>query len=256
MEFLASSMAYFGFAERKIKQISPDIGIEIVSEFGSRFHWDRWIPILMAEREGKLSVHGPFLGMELADRTSNFECYLEEYKEAFDISAANGAIHCVVHSHSQFYTEDPVILSDAQKCCTERLYLLNELAKKMDVNMVVENLVCTQTPKHRLLLEQEDFLKLMDDIPDIKYVLDVGHAVVSQWDLEHVIKKAADHISAYHIHDNDGNRDLHLQIGEGTINWDWFRKLYNTYTPNANIVFEYNFADAADYSVSKAKFLG
>ena len=250
MNFLASSMTYFGYQEKKIYDIAPDIGIEIVSEYASREHWDRAIPKIMEGRTGKLSVHGPFVYMEIGDRNNDFNKYIEEYKRTFDLSATYSAIHCVVHSHGQFYSENNNLLSDAQKCCAERLFKLNEVAKSMGVKMAVENLISME---HRLLLEQEEFLNLLSIIPDINFLLDIGHAYAMHWDLEEVMKRAGKHITAFHVHDNDGERDLHLHVGEGNFDWQCFASLYKKYTPGVDFVFEYNDAEPNEFTIDKRK---
>ena len=53
--------------------------------------------------------------------------------------------------------------------------------------------------------------------------LDTGHAAIfgiSPADAVRAIGK--EHLLALHIHDNDGNRDLHLLPGEGVIDWEAF----------------------------------
>ena len=76
-------------------------------------------------------------------------------------------------------------------------------------------------------------------IPDLKCLIDVGHAMLSDLSVWEMQKKLGKRITAYHIHDNDGSRDLHLPIGEGIFDWKAFVLGIQAFTPDAELVMEY-----------------
>lgn len=50
-------------------------------------------------------------------------------------------------------------------------------------------------------------------------MLDTGHAHVNGWDIPAVVKALGERLVACHVHDNDGNGDAHLPVGQGDIDW-------------------------------------
>ena len=56
-----------------------------------------------------------------------------------------------------------------------------------------------------------------------KVCLDTGHvAVFKELSLGDEVRRLGKHIVAFHIHDNDGRRDLHQFPGFGRIDWSDF----------------------------------
>jgi sugar phosphate isomerase/epimerase len=55
--------------------------------------------------------------------------------------------------------------------------------------------------------------------PDLGCHLDIGHCNLNGLDPVTMIRRFADRLSHLHLHDNDGNSDLHLPPGTGVINW-------------------------------------
>jgi sugar phosphate isomerase/epimerase len=56
--------------------------------------------------------------------------------------------------------------------------------------------------------------------PDIGYHADTGHLNLFRGSPIRGLAEFRDRLSHIHMHDNDGQRDLHLPMGTGTIPWD------------------------------------
>ena len=72
----------------------------------------------------------------------------------------------------------------------------------------------------------EDIFMLLDKLKNqnIGFCLDVGHQkVFSRSSLEEWIEVLGHHLKQLHLHDNIGERDDHLALGKGNIN---FTKLF------------------------------
>ena len=52
------------------------------------------------------------------------------------------------------------------------------------------------------------------------------------------MKKAGDLVFSIHIHDNDGNSDLHWPIGQGTVDWTNFFKELKKINQEVGLVHE------------------
>ena len=83
-----------------------------------------------------------------------------------------------------------------------------------------------------------DFIRKVDD-PRIRMTLDIGHAhayspvPVLDW-----ISSCADIIDHYHIHNNDGTRDGHCALTDGTIPMVHVLEAVSTLTPRATVTLE------------------
>jgi len=93
---------------------------------------------------------------------------------------------------------------------------LLKLAKNLGVKIAIENL----PPPYPLLMNNvNDFVRFYDEVSEeIGITLDIGHANLNG-QTELFLELFHDKIVHMHASDNDGKNDLHLGIGEGTINW-------------------------------------
>ena len=71
-------------------------------------------------------------------------------------------------------------------------------------------------------VEPEDFESIFASFPQMKLVLDIGHANIDDPSGQRAvrfIKQFADRLEHLHVSDNHGRMDEHLALGEGNINW-------------------------------------
>lgn len=73
-------------------------------------------------------------------------------------------------------------------------------------------------------------------------MIDIGHAIANNWDLDKVITELKENIIAYHFHNNDGEKDLHKSIYDGKADYERIISLVKENTSEANIVLEYSAA--------------
>ena len=93
-------------------------------------------------------------------------------------------------------------------------------AEEVHVRLALENML----PGH-LCADAASLRALLDDIasPHLGACFDTGHAHVNK---EHVVSAFTalrERIIAFHLQDNDGNGDKHLQPPYGAIDWEAFR---------------------------------
>jgi len=91
---------------------------------------------------------------------------------------------------------------------------LRVFAKPVGVTVLVENIANEITTPDRL---QE--IVSTAHFEDIGFCFDVGHAHFGQG-VRESFEIMKDKIRSTHLHDNHGERDEHLWIGEGTIDWN------------------------------------
>lgn len=154
-----------------------------------------------------LTLHGPFLDLNPMsfDRLIR-QATMERFQQAYEAAIILGAEKITYHSGM-------VPSANFLEGWAERMIdFWNEfLDGKAGIRVCMEN-----------VLDQEPsaLLKVAEEVthPEFGLCLDIGHAhcysphSVLEW-----AEMLAGHIGHVHIHDNDGTRDSHNALGEGTI---------------------------------------
>lgn len=99
---------------------------------------------------------------------------------------------------------------------------LRFFAKPLGVTVLAENIANEIATPERL---QE--IVAMAHFEDIGFCFDIGHAHFGNG-VRQSFETMKDRIRSTHLHDNHGERDEHLWIGEGTIDWDEAMSLLRT----------------------------
>jgi sugar phosphate isomerase/epimerase len=84
--------------------------------------------------------------------------------------------------------------------------------------------VCLENmfPKCRAFFQPVDFVEILQKFPDLKLTLDTGHANIDSPDGRRIlefIEKFGHRIGHLHVSDNYGERDDHVAVGAGTIDF-------------------------------------
>ena len=89
-----------------------------------------------------------------------------------------------------------------------------------------------------LLLDQQAFTDLCRD-RQLPVLIDVGHANANGWDLRKLIRDLKGLIGGFHLHNNDGVRDLHNRLTDGTLDLAALLPDMDQAAPDAPRVIEY-----------------
>lgn len=93
---------------------------------------------------------------------------------------------------------------------------LLKIAEKKDVKISIENV---PEPFPFLLKSADDFSRFFSELnEDLGLTLDVGHANLNR-QIEDFINNLRSKIVHVHVSDNQGDNDIHLGIGHGTVEW-------------------------------------
>ena len=88
------------------------------------------------------------------------------------------------------------------------------------------------------LLDQAEFTDLCRD-RRFPVLIDVGHANANGWNLEKLIPDLKHLICGFHLHNNDGVRDQHNRLRDGTLDFEKLIPLILRTVPQADLVIEY-----------------
>lgn len=154
---------------------------------------------------------------------------------ALEFCAQLGASQMVVHpgfAYSPAFDKET-----AKKRARETICRLAEEAKKTGVKLAFENVGYHGAS----IYTQEEYIHALDGVdPIVGYLIDVGHAHVNAWDISGTIDAVSHRLYGLHLHDNHGNCDAHLPMGEGTIPWDQvLAAMGRIQTPECEFVLEY-----------------
>jgi sugar phosphate isomerase/epimerase len=123
----------------------------------------------------------------------------------------------------------------AEQWLSESLADLSRTAELLGVALALENTSATGpagTSQH--------MLGILDAInsPGLGVCFDTGHANVSPEGLPVMLDALKGRIVSFHLHDNDGRRDHHLQPPFGSIDWQGFADIFGRMDFQGNLTVE------------------
>jgi len=194
------------------------LGVELFAEGPEWDDWERAVGLvrtLLRDHQGRRSLHAPFYDLNLAsERYSSLRSLTKAVLERSVLAAAElDCGYLVVHPCSG--TSYLFSRWATQRLVKEALGELAEKARSSGVRLAVENVGYGPTQ----LFDAGEFVRLVREIPHLYAVLDVGHAFVNRWDMPEVLVQLGDRLLALHLHDNHGQLDEHLPIGQGAIDF-------------------------------------
>lgn len=188
------------------------------------------------------TMHGAFFDVLIFSPDSKIK-QSSDYRvcQSLDTALEIGAKAVIFHTN---YT--PNYLNDAyyETWVNENTMYWNEKIKQFNgIDIYVENMF--------------DFvpyplLKLAENMKGNEHFgicLDYAHATISHHPIEEWMKSLGPYVKHMHINDNDLDRDLHLPLGDGKIDWDNFVTLYNKYINNSSILIEHTDVEKQEKSL-------
>lgn len=184
----------------------------------------------------KFGVHSPVWNVNITAENSHIrKASIRAYKDSIIFASKVGANHLVLHPG---FVDTKVFSKElAKERSIETIKELDRFNKDYGVTLLIENVGNNDT----CIFSEKEFIDLVNVLPDsIKFILDTGHANITNWDMSNVIAKMGNRLKAMHLNDNDGMRDIHLAIGEGTVDWDKLFNSINESKYNYDLILEYN----------------
>lgn len=213
-----------------------NLGIELIAFTHDGNYWNKLCDIL-EEISCPISFHGPYINIEATSPkgSSEYDWMIESYYKVFALAKKYNIKYVVFHYTHKGFQADNIEL--AQKTSQKNIETLLKMAKEHQVNMLIENL---PFPKGEMpLYNNEEYINVFDKNKDALSIIDLGHANMNRMNLERFLQIHGNRVKSYHLHNNDGVDDQHNSIMDGTFDYDNFFSLYKKYTPDADIILEY-----------------
>lgn len=246
-----STLCTFGETFKKIgfyRESTPPV-IEVIDDWADRLDGAR-IRLLLdlgSVWNIRYTIHAPIIDLNIAsanERVKRLSAQL--VKESIDHARELGALLVVVHPGSL----PPDNRGDPEAhwhLNSESLSEICEHAAREGVAVCLENM-----PAGTRLFFQlpQDFLRASEEGLDFEVALDVGHAN-TRGSLEEFLTLLKGRIRHLHLHDNMGDRDAHLPVGRGNIDWNLLKREFDLSSLTA--VVEANTIQDALESVAAAR---
>jgi sugar phosphate isomerase/epimerase len=145
---------------------------------------------------------------------------LEEVLSSLETAADLGAAKAVLHP-GYISGLAVAVMQQAVALAMESLGAVAQRAQALGMTLCIENLF----PKFRPFADPADFQRLFDLFPQLKFVLDIGHAHMEDKSGRRIIDFIARHghrLAHVHVSDNKGRTDDHLPVGQGNIDFAAF----------------------------------
>ena len=159
----------------------------------------------------KYSIHAPFMDVNIASLQEKSRLNsIEQIKDSIDLANKINADAVVVHPGLASFLVNKYFLDDVYKTANESIKEIGEYGKDLGVLTTIENMPDFEAMIYQNMQDLNDLLVSLD----MSMTLDIGHANHIGYSPEAMIFDSIKHV---HAHDNFGDDDSHLALGEGSI---------------------------------------
>lgn len=149
---------------------------------------------------------------------------ISHINHTFDLAADLNATHITSHIGS---FSKKIIWSDAReeylKRAIDNIVLIGDIADSHHLRFALENLIPlpSHSAYHFIGDNIADFSRIFSEVNSdfVGFCLDLGHSNLSEGGVEY-IKQLGEKTLCVHYHDNNGEKDEHLEVGDGNISWE------------------------------------
>ena len=218
MKIGASTLATFNDSLKSSLEFIESLGIEY-AELLHQYPNENFDLDILNSFDIKYTIHAPFLDVNIASlSTKSRKISIEQVKDSINLANEIDAGVVVVH---------PGLLPFLLKEMPEKIYPvanqsikeLGEYSRDFGVNTTIENMPNFESMIYQNMTKLNEILVEFD----MGMTLDIGHAHHSKIPENEMYFDSIKHI---HIHDNMGDDDTHLALGEGNIQ---FKEIIDTF---------------------------
>ena len=161
-----------------------------------------------------ITVHAPYADLNLA--TLNYPIWRESIRQICTcIEQASAWTDRVTFHPGYMSPVGKIMPGRAWQQQKDALREIGRVAEDHGVLACLENMIAI---REFLCRDPGELFGMVDGIPGIGVTIDIGHANTTGLVAEYL--SCLGRASHLHVHDNCGEHDDHLALGQGTIDWD------------------------------------
>lgn len=177
------------------------------------------------------TMHGAFLDVTVFSQDEKIRKISEQRMEqSMEIAGRLGVKGVVFHTNCNPILEGKEYDDRVVEFTAAFLKKLLERYPKLDIYL--ENMF-DRTP---------DILRKISDrlsgYANYGVCFDYAHASIYSEDMESFVAAISGYVKHIHINDNDLIHDLHLAVGDGMLDWEWFKDCYRQYFAGCSVLIE------------------
>ena len=210
MKIGASTLAGIEFELEKTLDFIENLGIEyaeLVHQYPAEFIDSE----ILESYSLKYSIHAPFMDVNIASPQDQSRLNsIAQIKSSIDLANEINAEAVVVHPGLISFLANKYFKKEVYEFANQSIKEIGDYAKNLGVMATIENM-----PNFESMIYQNiaDLNQLLVE-NEMHMTLDIGHANHVGYAPEDMIFDSIKHV---HVHDNLGDDDSHLALGEGSI---------------------------------------
>lgn len=222
MKIGASTLAGLEYGLENALEFIEDLGLEY-AELVHQFPSENIDVELLESFNLKYSVHAPFMDVNIAALQDKSRLNsVKQIKDSIYLANRIDAEAVVIHPGLAPFLANKYFLDKVYKTANESIKELGEYGMDLGVLATIENMPTFEAMIYCKLPELHELLTSYD----MHMTLDIGHANHAGYPANEMYFDSIKHV---HIHDNFGDEDAHLALGEGSID---FKCIVNTLEKN------------------------
>ncbi len=210
MKIGASTLAGIEYSIEDTLEFIEGLGIEY-AELVHQFPSENFDVDTLKSYNLKYTIHAPFMDVNIASLQEKSRLNsIKQIKDSIDLANEIDAEAVVVHPGLASFLAKKYFLDKVYEISNESIKEIGEYGRDLGVLTTIENMPTFDA----MIYENIDDLNELLVSLDMTMTLDIGHANHVGYSPEAMIFDSIKHV---HAHDNFGDDDAHLALGEGSI---------------------------------------
>ncbi|WP_405276034.1 sugar phosphate isomerase/epimerase family protein [Methanobrevibacter sp.] len=210
MKIGASSLAGIEHPLEDTLEFIENLGLEYV-ELVHQFPAENIDVNVLESYNLKYSIHAPFMDVNIASVQDKSRLNsIKQIKDSIDFANEINAEAVVVHPGLAPFLANKYFLDTVYKYSNESIEEIGKYSENQGILTTIENMPTFDGMIYQNLKDLDELLVSLD----MSMTLDIGHANHAGYSPEAMYFDSIKHV---HAHDNFGDDDAHLALGEGSI---------------------------------------
>lgn len=156
-----------------------------------------------------------------AIRQASLDEVIASLETACELGAEKAVVHPGIIDGLAVYVPDY-----ASALVLDSMAVIYRRAEALGIPLCIENMF----PRLGPFVEPDDFTSIFTSFPQMKLVLDIGHANIDDPSGQRAVRfitQFPDRLEHLHVSDNRGRMDEHLALGTGSVRWESIARALN-----------------------------